>query len=44
LTAPYIGSGARTGTLAQPTGAMLAALAEAKAELATIEKEIAALK
>jgi hypothetical protein len=44
LTAPYVGSGARTGTLAPPMGAMLGALAEAKAELAAIEKEIAALK
>jgi len=33
-------SGARTGTLAPPTGAMRAAMAEAKAELAAIEREI----
>lgn len=33
-------SGARTGTLAAPTGAMRAGLADAKADLAAIEKEI----
>ena len=44
LINPYAGSGARTGTLAPPTGSMLAALAEAKADLAAIEKEIAAVK
>jgi hypothetical protein len=44
LTNPYIGSGARTGTLTPPTGAMLAALAEARSDLAAIEKEIQALK
>jgi len=35
----FTGSGARTGTLSAPTGAMREALAEAKAELAAIEKE-----
>jgi hypothetical protein len=33
-------SGARTGTLAPPTGEQRAAMAEAKAELAAIEREI----
>ena len=37
----FVGSGARTGTLAPPTGTMRATLAEAKADLAAIEKEIA---
>jgi len=36
----FVGSGARTGTLAAPTGTMTAALAEAKADLAGIEKEL----
>jgi hypothetical protein len=35
-----VGSGARTGTLAAPTTTMTAALAEAKADLAGIEKEL----
>jgi hypothetical protein len=35
----FTGSGARTGTLAAPTGTMTAALAEAKMDLAAIEKE-----
>ena len=38
----FVGSGARTGTLAAPTGTMKATLAEAKTDLAAIEKEIAA--
>jgi hypothetical protein len=33
-------SGARTGTLAAPTGAMRAALADVKTDLAAIEREI----
>jgi photosystem II stability/assembly factor-like uncharacterized protein len=37
-------SGARTGTLAPPTGVQRAAMAEAKAELAAIEREIRAAK
>ena len=37
-------SGARTGTLAPPTGAQRAAMAEAKAELAAIEREIRAAR
>ncbi len=36
----FVGSGARTGTLTAPTGTMAAALAEAKADLAAIEKEL----
>ena len=36
----FVGSGARTGTFAAPTGTMTAALAEAKADLAAIEQEI----
>jgi len=36
----FVGSGARSGTLAAPTGTMTAALAEAKADLAGIEKEL----
>lgn len=40
LIGAYIGSGARTGTLAPPTGSMRAALAEAKTDLAAIEVEI----
>ncbi len=36
----FVGSGARTGTLAPPTGTMRAALDEAKKDLADIEKEI----
>jgi hypothetical protein len=37
----FVGSGARTGTLTPPTGTMRAALIEAKAELAAIEREMA---
>lgn len=40
LLSAYMGSGARTGTLAPPTGTMRAALADAKADLAAIEQEI----
>jgi photosystem II stability/assembly factor-like uncharacterized protein len=36
----FVGSGARTGTMAAPTGTMRAGLAEAKADLAAIEKEV----
>jgi photosystem II stability/assembly factor-like uncharacterized protein len=36
----FVGSGARTGTLAAPTGTMREGLADAKADLAAIEKEI----
>ncbi|MBI3262806.1 MAG: hypothetical protein HYZ58_06610 [Acidobacteria bacterium] len=36
----FVGSGARTGTLSAPTGSMRDALADAKAELAALEKEI----
>jgi photosystem II stability/assembly factor-like uncharacterized protein len=36
----FVGSGARTGTMAAPTGTMRDALAEAKATLAAIETEI----
>ena len=36
----FVGSGARTGTLSAPTGTMTTALAEAKADLAAIEKEL----
>jgi photosystem II stability/assembly factor-like uncharacterized protein len=36
----FVMSGARTGTLAPPTGTMRASLAEAKTDLAAIEKEI----
>jgi photosystem II stability/assembly factor-like uncharacterized protein len=39
----FVGSGARTGTLSAPTGTMTAALAEAKADLATVEKEMQGL-
>jgi photosystem II stability/assembly factor-like uncharacterized protein len=38
----FVGSGARTGTLSPPTGTMRAALVEVKADLAALEKEIAA--
>ena len=37
-------SGARTGTLAPPSGVMRAAMAEAKTELAAIEREIRAAR
>ena len=40
LLSPFTMSGARTGTLSAPTGAMRAALAEVKADLAAIEKEL----
>jgi hypothetical protein len=36
----FVGSGARTGTLTPPTGTMRAGLAEAKADLAAIERDI----
>ena len=36
----FVGSGARTGTLAPPTGTMKAAFAEAKADLVKIESEL----
>jgi hypothetical protein len=39
----FVGSGARTGTLGAPTGTMTAALAEAKADLAAIEKDMQGL-
>jgi hypothetical protein len=41
LLGAFAGSGARTGTLTAPTGTMRSALAEAKGELAAIEKELA---
>jgi hypothetical protein len=40
LLSPFTMSGARTGTLSAPTGAMRAALADVKADLAAIEKEM----
>ena len=40
LITAFVGSGARTGTLNAPTETMLATLAEAKTDLAAIEKEI----
>ena len=40
LVNAFVGSGARTGTLAPPTGTMKTALAEAKADLAKIEVEL----
>ncbi|MFI5310512.1 MAG: WD40/YVTN/BNR-like repeat-containing protein [Gemmatimonadales bacterium] len=40
LANAYTGSGARTGSLAPPTGVMRETLTETKAELAAIEKEI----
>jgi photosystem II stability/assembly factor-like uncharacterized protein len=36
----FVGSGARTGSLSAPTATMAATLAEAKADLAAIEKEV----
>jgi hypothetical protein len=36
----FVGAGARTGTFAAPTGTMTAALADVKADLAAIEKEL----
>jgi photosystem II stability/assembly factor-like uncharacterized protein len=41
LITALVGSGARTGTLSAPTATMRATLADAKTDLATIEKEIA---
>jgi len=38
LISVFVGSGARTGSLAAPTGTMKATLAEAKADLAAVEK------
>jgi len=40
LSNTFVGSGARTGTLSPPTTTMRETLAEAKAELAAIEKEL----
>jgi hypothetical protein len=40
LITAFVGSGARTGTLDAPTATMKATLAEAKTDLAAIEKEI----
>jgi photosystem II stability/assembly factor-like uncharacterized protein len=40
LMSAFVGSGARTGSLAAPTGQQRAMLAEAKADLAAIEREI----
>ncbi len=40
LITAFVGSGARTGTLAPPTGAMRQALTDAKAALAAIEKDL----
>jgi hypothetical protein len=40
LITAYVGSGARTGTLSAPTTTMRDTLAEAKADLATIEREL----
>jgi hypothetical protein len=40
LQTAFVGSGARTGTLSAPTATLRATLAEAKADLAAIEKEI----
>jgi hypothetical protein len=40
LLSAFTMSGARTGTLSAPTGAMRATLAEVKADLAAIEREI----
>ena len=39
LITAFVGSGARTGTLAAPTATMKATLAEAKGDLAAIQKE-----
>ncbi|MGH7460727.1 MAG: WD40/YVTN/BNR-like repeat-containing protein, partial [Longimicrobiales bacterium] len=41
LSGTFTGSGARTGSLSAPTGALIAALNAAKADLAAIEKEVA---
>jgi hypothetical protein len=40
LITAYVGSGARTGTLSAPTTTMRDSLAEAKADLAAIEREL----
>jgi len=40
LITAFVGSGARTGTLAPPTATMRAVLAQAKADLAAIEREM----
>jgi hypothetical protein len=40
LITAFVGSGARTETMSAPTETMRATLAEAKADLAAIEKEI----
>jgi hypothetical protein len=40
LLNPYLMSGARTGTVLPPTGAMRELLAEVKRDLAAIESEI----
>jgi hypothetical protein len=40
LITAYVGSGARTGTLSAPTTTMRDTLAEAKADLAAIEREL----
>jgi photosystem II stability/assembly factor-like uncharacterized protein len=44
LTNSFTGSGARTGSLSAPTGAMNAALAVARADLAAIERELTPVK
>ena len=44
LAGSFTGSGARTGSLQPPTGQMRAQLAEVKADLTAIEREIAALR
>ena len=41
LISAFVGSGARTGTLDAPTGTMKTTLAEAKADLAAIAKDLA---
>jgi hypothetical protein len=40
LISAFVGSGARTGTLSAPTTTMRETLAEAKVDLAGIEKEV----
>jgi hypothetical protein len=40
LITGFVGSGARTGSMSAPTATMRTTLAEAKADLAAIEKEI----
>jgi hypothetical protein len=40
LITAFVGSGARTGTLAPPTSTMRETLAEAKGELTVIEREL----